>query len=1454
MLAAAYAPRQVSETSDVISKLLLAHREIRRLQGADDNDDGGRRPGRRSRSSSSRSPSPPPQQQQQQRQPKSRAKKPLKSVLQGSLSKIIEELERKQRRSQQRTGSDGFSTLPPEIPSKLDPVLHDIKTLFDSQSNGIGLHEDEFLQIFGKFFVPGVSDSERAQWFTTIDYDANGIVGWEEFCNYLMSCKHLPTLSDGQDFSRYPAAYEAKGHRDSITHFIHNTINDVYYSAGDDGAVLAWSPTNLTQNGRVIHQCPPSSQLTDMRWIPSANRLLVLQADRTVAVYDCAVIGRGRSALLKMFKGVDMYKPKKQTPEYAELVRSLTRQRPYAQRVVETTPETLRQGIASEFVAMLRGKEAAPQKQKRRHGSLQPLQKTRPAAPLAPTRTPDTAAEVVALMRGHAAEAEDEGSGALRADTEIQSIEALPLYDLVKPSLCIDFVPWDTAGGSYLIGTAEGMVCRYSARRLEGASHGSEDLCRPTRWKVHDSQSFVTKVLAVQSVDGLISSATDDTIQLFNIEKEVSYVRMRDETVVTPVHSLCRRDNRAVFGFDFSPELNLLASWGENRKFIIWNPLTATCLFQRMEHMHPIAQVLFKPNHQLISLSIDKTIKIWDTRTFRCVQTLVDKQLRIKEDHFRSLAWDNERQSIVTGGTEPVLFRTKAVQERVEAGINPKQVQGHVRPIIAALLIQGSGYVVTLDRDSILTWEIMTGRKVCAWVPDFLDCGAFKITAACVSVNSRRMAIAVDNGFIYLVNCLKKVLLKVCNSQSRDELTVCMSAVLSDYVQGAGSYLLAGGNANRVVVFKDNITATDQLEQRPYAHLTLDTGGTRGGSTLGLRFLPPSRVIIGTSRGSILIYSLSTMSLVSVANEADKSVRSLGLVVSAFASATTANMECDEPDPAALPPLPAPGSDAALVQSLGTEVPPPQAAVMPPCTEEGRSSIAADTNAEASMASASGAAAGPGGWRARMPTLVKSALKSNREMAEKTGGHAFNALNSVTQKYVTNAIEALVVLGPMVVATAHGNGDLCVWRLNKEPQAATMHSCVPGAYHAGEAARVLELSPFNPDLLHVGDDLGYVSVFDLRQCLKGAARADVYERRRKHGGGDESQIASPTAAAAEAGAVGGGGTHRLSQQQMLLQAAGASKTIRRRASSLLSQQDSCTIPAGGGGGGGGGGGSASAAGAATPAAMTSPGGGRVPRNQDDISLVLCYKAHAKCVNVIVMFGEAEHWFVATGGNDCVVKVWSSAGEHLSTFGNRGGWGKVFATVPELQRGTLDLEADDGHAPCPVEPADVEADTRSIISRHYFAALYPAHVRHPVDKTTTFGDVLHSNANAAAAAAGGGGGGTRRGGPRDTPPTDHAATMPPALSARMQTPPPVPPAEDEVEGALGESARSSSALPSLVAGHQRAGATNMQRMLDYSMKKTCDPAVRKYARSGSPSFPPPFFFFASLIFHHQLSGI
>lgn len=178
-------------------------------------------------------------------------------------------------------------------------ALRELKVAFEKKkaSDGSdGVDEDEFLRLFGPTLCRGKSEEETRHWFRAIDQNCSGSIQWDEVSNYLVNY-HVYAERMKTKIEDYFVAkpIEPKGlvstrrhHRLPIHRLLFSHALDTFYTASNDGCVLAWSPNTLKAT-HVVHKSSEGLWVYDFAFLASSNRLIVLQSDRCFFMYDCFV-------------------------------------------------------------------------------------------------------------------------------------------------------------------------------------------------------------------------------------------------------------------------------------------------------------------------------------------------------------------------------------------------------------------------------------------------------------------------------------------------------------------------------------------------------------------------------------------------------------------------------------------------------------------------------------------------------------------------------------------------------------------------------------------------------------------------------------------------------------------------------------------------------------------------------------------------------------------------------------------------------------------------------------------------------------------------------------------------------------------------------------------------------------------------------------------------------------
>lgn len=124
--------------------------------------------------------------------------------------------------------------------------------------------------------------------------------------------------------------------------------------------------------------------------------------------------------------------------------------------------------------------------------------------------------------------------------------------------------------------------------------------------------SWITKIKYYPDLQYIISSSLDSLIHIHDIDLEY-----KEKTF--------NLHQKAVNSFYYSPKHKFVASCGEERHIIIWNPYTRKVITYCNGHNTSVQDLCMnEERHHLISLGTDKVVLIWD-KNFIKIQTIFDK-------------------------------------------------------------------------------------------------------------------------------------------------------------------------------------------------------------------------------------------------------------------------------------------------------------------------------------------------------------------------------------------------------------------------------------------------------------------------------------------------------------------------------------------------------------------------------------------------------------------------------------------------------------------------------------------------------------------------------------------------------------------------------------------------------------------------------------------------------------
>ena len=393
------------------------------------------------------------------------------------------------------------------------------------------------------------------------------------------------------------------------------------------------------------------------------------------------------------------------------------------------------------------------------------------------------------------------------------------------------------------IGLEQGWIQLYNFKKDTGRESDSS-LRVQQQWRPHSS--WVTYIRQCDRLDSLITLSMDKWLHVYNLEKgEIT------QSLGGPHANLSTfsQKDAGILGIDYNEDLNLIATWGASNVHL-WNPTMAnpTKLIQKS----PVVSVRFNPEERhAIVLTEDKLINIYDIRSARCLQQIVDKTHRYPDNKFSALEYDVHQSAIIACSNLPVVFSSQQASFR---GPNPSATrEGHTLPVLSSLYNTHYDHVITTDIKRVYIWDAKTGGKITSWSP------GGRLMCAALDAGQRRLITGLSGGELVIWNYINGEQLKRCNNPNTFELT-CIQHVEGSVSASAegGAFVVAAGWSSQILLWSD-------VAGEFFTNLRQEINiGNHWGHIYSISYSQPNRLALGTTSGAVLVYDIAQVALLTI--------------------------------------------------------------------------------------------------------------------------------------------------------------------------------------------------------------------------------------------------------------------------------------------------------------------------------------------------------------------------------------------------------------------------------------------------------------------------------------------------------------------------------------------------------------------------------------------------------------
>jgi WD40 repeat protein len=750
--------------------------------------------------------------------------------------------------------------------NKRDVTLEDLKRLkavFDKATEaGDGqLTEEQFLDAFAPILGRSMSEEQLRLWFMRVDASANGAVDWDEFSSFLLytsdRSETIVTSSgvaiDEVSFVKDPRSAVANpveasatrtsgyNHADLMTKVLVHPRNGKLYSSGQDGTIRVWDAAT-TEFETMLHH--GKGWITDMGLGRDATKIVAITVDRHILIYDVHTekLSRGFAGTLQLSNSnnggtTHGDKPSSDANRQQLLLRgpAVAHEVPWIRPVSRGEIDTRHVSAAKKPMESL--DEYRQRHERNRHG------------------------------RG------------TDATVKFSTLSAMEV-----PALCLAVVPANaTPEGTeqVFMGLTDGSVQAYE---VFAHAHMPETV-DPTLHLPNLHGGFVTSIKWVSGLASCVSTGSDGKIFLINPHKKTATRVCERYATDHPIHTC-----------EWISSERLLATCGNDRNVLLWSINSRGPPIPLKGHLAAVAHLHYREEDNLLfTLDHDKCIKVWDVRTLRPIQSMVDYETYQPVDRLTVLNYDPRRHCLVTGVVAPVLWS----MGRLLVPYPDPAYTGHQKAVHTVLHNPVFHQIVTADTDYVKFWSVQDGTLMSTLTVETLRATAVSnslssaaygaIYSIAFDFSFRRLLVGATSGVVFICNFANGQLLQELVPQLPDrdkrDYSAAEASILAYYRAGV-KYYTACIRASEMLIWEDLAEGT--LEKRldrvvnlaltkkafaysavspPSAEFLAGAAGTvrwRTPTPLCMCGMPPGHLAIGTDCGLIIVYSSLSMEVLSV--------------------------------------------------------------------------------------------------------------------------------------------------------------------------------------------------------------------------------------------------------------------------------------------------------------------------------------------------------------------------------------------------------------------------------------------------------------------------------------------------------------------------------------------------------------------------------------------------------------
>jgi len=234
----------------------------------------------------------------------------------------------------------------------------------------------------------------------------------------------------------------------------------------------------------------------------------------------------------------------------------------------------------------------------------------------------------------------------------------------------------------------------------------------------------ITAVQPLESMGMVATASLDATVRIFDV-------------VTSQWRNTLRGHKKGVSEVTLSSDYHLIFSAGLDRECLVWNPFVTNLVARLQGHQSPLIAVDVVPGTpQLLTADAQGYVKLWDIRSFSCIQTFQAAGSR----SLVGISTSKEDKNLVSISAFDMCLFSCSVQ------VNPTLTDEH--PITCTLFNERAGSFLVISGRNCKVFDAKFGKLI----KIFRNIMPHEITVACLDQRRRRFVLGDHHGNICIFN------------------------------------------------------------------------------------------------------------------------------------------------------------------------------------------------------------------------------------------------------------------------------------------------------------------------------------------------------------------------------------------------------------------------------------------------------------------------------------------------------------------------------------------------------------------------------------------------------------------------------------------------------------------------------------------------------------------------------